>query len=184
VRVWPTFHGSFFFSEDIVDGFFVAAGELGNISACITNFEQSLSCEFFVVVVFFVALTAFELALELILATRLPLYASQSTLTPLTITQHCSPRPLQWILETYPTVSTYPPLPVSSSDMHPTKIASTVWIYLFFLPFQLVGELGWFTIGGVGLAAFVYLGFLAAGEEVEHPFGESSVFFYLCDVVL
>ncbi|KAF5354737.1 hypothetical protein D9756_005787 [Leucocoprinus leucothites] len=47
----------------------------------------------------------------------------------------------------------------------------TVWIYLFFLPFQLVDGFGWFTIPGVAIAAFIYLGFVAAGEEIEQPFG-------------
>ncbi|CAL1711817.1 unnamed protein product [Somion occarium] len=48
---------------------------------------------------------------------------------------------------------------------------STVWIYLFFLPFQLVDLFEWYTIPGVGIAAFIYLGFAAAGEEIEQPFG-------------
>ncbi|KAI0317615.1 Bestrophin, RFP-TM, chloride channel-domain-containing protein [Amylostereum chailletii] len=48
---------------------------------------------------------------------------------------------------------------------------STVWIYLFFLPFQLVDLFGWYTIPGVAIASFIYLGFLAAGEEIEQPFG-------------
>lgn len=47
----------------------------------------------------------------------------------------------------------------------------TVWIYLFFLPFQLVSLFGYYTIPGVAIAAFIYLGFLAAGEEIEQPFG-------------
>jgi putative membrane protein len=51
---------------------------------------------------------------------------------------------------------------------------STVWIYLFSLPFQLVEEFKWHTIGGVGIAAFIYLGFIAAGEEIEQPFGKPS----------
>jgi ion channel-forming bestrophin family protein len=45
-------------------------------------------------------------------------------------------------------------------------------VYLFFLPFQLVAEFGWSSIVGVGIAAFIYLGFLAAGEEIEQPFGK------------
>jgi ion channel-forming bestrophin family protein len=47
----------------------------------------------------------------------------------------------------------------------------TVWIYLFFLPFQLIGQFEWATIPGVAIAAFIYLGFVAAGEELEQPFG-------------
>ncbi|KAI0048512.1 UPF0187-domain-containing protein [Auriscalpium vulgare] len=50
-------------------------------------------------------------------------------------------------------------------------IRHTVWIYLFFLPFQLVDQFAWYTIPGVAIAAFIYLGFLAAGEEIEQPFG-------------
>ena len=52
---------------------------------------------------------------------------------------------------------------------------SVVWLYLFFLPFQLVDDFGWHTILGVGMAAFIYLGFLAAGEEIEQPFGYDEV---------
>ena len=47
--------------------------------------------------------------------------------------------------------------------------------YLFLLPFQLVEQFGWSTIPGVGVAAFFYLGFLAAGEEIEQPFGYDEV---------
>ncbi|KAJ4501430.1 Bestrophin, RFP-TM, chloride channel-domain-containing protein [Lentinula lateritia] len=47
----------------------------------------------------------------------------------------------------------------------------TVWIYLFFLPFQLIDQFLWYTIPGTTIAAFIYLGFLAAGEEIEQPFG-------------
>jgi len=50
-------------------------------------------------------------------------------------------------------------------------IRHTVWIYLFFLPFQLVELFGWYTIPGVTIAAFIYLGFVATGEEIEQPFG-------------
>ncbi|KAF8809755.1 UPF0187-domain-containing protein [Phlegmacium glaucopus] len=48
---------------------------------------------------------------------------------------------------------------------------NTVWVYLFFLPFQLVTQFGYHTIPGVAIAAFIYLGFIAAGEEIEQPFG-------------
>ncbi|EIM91945.1 UPF0187-domain-containing protein [Stereum hirsutum FP-91666 SS1] len=48
---------------------------------------------------------------------------------------------------------------------------STVWIYLIFLPFQLVDQFGWSSIPGTAIAAFIYLGFVAAGEEIEQPFG-------------
>ncbi|KAF5392984.1 hypothetical protein D9757_001166 [Collybiopsis confluens] len=55
--------------------------------------------------------------------------------------------------------------------VYSVHIRHTVWVYLFFLPFQLVAEFKWHTIPGVTLAAFIYLGFLAAGEEIEQPFG-------------
>ncbi|KAF5349799.1 hypothetical protein D9758_010167 [Tetrapyrgos nigripes] len=55
--------------------------------------------------------------------------------------------------------------------VYSVHIRHTVWIYLFFLPFQLVGDFGWYTIPGVCIASFIYLGFLAAGEEIEQPFG-------------
>ncbi|TFK25391.1 UPF0187-domain-containing protein [Coprinopsis marcescibilis] len=48
---------------------------------------------------------------------------------------------------------------------------STVWLYLFFLPFQLVSQFQYYTVPGVAIAAFIYLGFVAAGEEIEQPFG-------------
>ncbi|KAJ7352680.1 hypothetical protein DFH08DRAFT_991665 [Mycena albidolilacea] len=47
----------------------------------------------------------------------------------------------------------------------------TVWLYLFLLPFQLVSEFGWHTVPAVSIGAFIYLGFVAAGEEIEQPFG-------------
>ncbi|KAJ7648850.1 Bestrophin, RFP-TM, chloride channel-domain-containing protein [Mycena rosella] len=46
-----------------------------------------------------------------------------------------------------------------------------VWLYLFLLPLQLVGDFGWHTVPAVSVGAFVYLGFVAAGEEIEQPFG-------------
>ena len=51
-----------------------------------------------------------------------------------------------------------------------------MWIYLFFLPLQLVDQFGWYTILGVGIAAFIYLGLVAAGEEIEQPFGAPRPF--------
>jgi putative membrane protein len=53
-------------------------------------------------------------------------------------------------------------------------LASTVWLYLFFLPFQLVTQFSWYSIPGVTLASFIYLGFLAAGDEIGQPFGTDS----------
>ncbi|KAF7288829.1 hypothetical protein HMN09_01364800 [Mycena chlorophos] len=50
-------------------------------------------------------------------------------------------------------------------------IRHTVWLYLFLLPFQLMGDFGWHTVPAVFVGAFIYLGFVAAGEEIEQPFG-------------
>ncbi|KAI0644774.1 Bestrophin, RFP-TM, chloride channel-domain-containing protein [Trametes meyenii] len=55
--------------------------------------------------------------------------------------------------------------------VYSVHIRHTVWIYLFFLPFQLVDLFAWYAIPGVGIAAFIYLGLIAAGEEIEQPFG-------------
>jgi ion channel-forming bestrophin family protein len=50
-------------------------------------------------------------------------------------------------------------------------IRHTVWLYLFLLPIQLVSDFGWHTVPAVSIGAFIYLGFVAAGEEIEQPFG-------------
>ncbi|QRV98951.1 bestrophin protein [Ceratobasidium sp. AG-Ba] len=55
--------------------------------------------------------------------------------------------------------------------VYSVHIRHTVWLYLFFLPFQLTDTFGYWTIFGVGIAAFMFLGLLAAGEEIEQPFG-------------
>ncbi|KAF8878943.1 Bestrophin, RFP-TM, chloride channel-domain-containing protein [Infundibulicybe gibba] len=68
-------------------------------------------------------------------------------------------QPLERILTT--------PLPF----VYAVHIRHTVWLYLILMPFQLVRQFGYATIPGVALAAFTYLGFLAAGEEIEQPFG-------------
>ncbi|KAJ3878703.1 hypothetical protein F5051DRAFT_439487 [Lentinula edodes] len=36
---------------------------------------------------------------------------------------------------------------------------------------HLIDQFLWYTIPGTTIAAFIYLGFLAAGEEIEQPFG-------------
>jgi putative membrane protein len=43
--------------------------------------------------------------------------------------------------------------------------------YCLGLPFQVVKEMGWFTIPGVILVCATFFGFLVAGEEIENPFG-------------
>ncbi|KAJ7157849.1 Bestrophin, RFP-TM, chloride channel-domain-containing protein [Mycena crocata] len=55
--------------------------------------------------------------------------------------------------------------------VYAVHIRHTVWLYLFLLPFQLVSEFGWHTVPAVTIGAFIYLGFVAAGEEIEQPFG-------------
>jgi len=57
-----------------------------------------------------------------------------------------------------------------------SSLPRTVWIYLFFLPFQLIEQFSWYTIPGVALASFIYLGFLSAGDEIGQPFGMTSTF--------
>ncbi|KAJ7264537.1 hypothetical protein B0H12DRAFT_1230726 [Mycena haematopus] len=53
-----------------------------------------------------------------------------------------------------------------------TPLPFVVWLYLFLLPLQLVNDFGWHTVPAVRLRrCIVYLGFLAAGEEIEQPFG-------------
>ncbi|CCO29099.1 UPF0187 protein [Rhizoctonia solani AG-1 IB] len=45
-----------------------------------------------------------------------------------------------------------------------------IWLYLFFLPFQVYTQLGWIVIPATTFAAFLYLGFLEIGAEIENPF--------------
>jgi putative membrane protein len=44
-------------------------------------------------------------------------------------------------------------------------------MYIIMLPFQLYGVLGWVTIPGSIFAAYVILGILLIGREIENPFG-------------
>ncbi|KAJ7624044.1 Bestrophin, RFP-TM, chloride channel-domain-containing protein [Mycena polygramma] len=55
--------------------------------------------------------------------------------------------------------------------VYSVHIRHVVWLYLFLLPLQLVNDFGWHTVPAVSVGAFVYLGFVAAGEEIEQPFG-------------
>ena len=45
------------------------------------------------------------------------------------------------------------------------------WVYIMILPFQLHSSLGWVTIPGAILAAYLILGLLLIGTELENPFG-------------
>ena len=44
-------------------------------------------------------------------------------------------------------------------------------IFCFLLPFQLVGQMGWWTGPTVALISFTLLGVEAIGMEIENPFG-------------
>lgn len=59
------------------------------------------------------------------------------------------------------------PLPVAYS----IAIAQMTWVYIMLLPFQLYKSLGWVTIPGSMLAAYLILGLLLIGTELENPFG-------------
>ena len=59
----------------------------------------------------------------------------------------------------------------------PFSYAVHLWtvtlVWLVALPFQILEPLGWLTIPGVALAAFVYCGLMKCAEELENPFGMS-----------
>jgi len=46
----------------------------------------------------------------------------------------------------------------------------TVWLYLFFLPFQILGNMGFLTVVATAFSAFLLLGFLEIAQEIENPF--------------
>ncbi|KZV93122.1 UPF0187-domain-containing protein [Exidia glandulosa HHB12029] len=46
-----------------------------------------------------------------------------------------------------------------------------MWLYLFFLPFQIRAAYNWLTIPATAFASFLLLGFLEIGQEIEDPFG-------------
>ncbi|OIW29351.1 UPF0187-domain-containing protein [Coniochaeta ligniaria NRRL 30616] len=62
------------------------------------------------------------------------------------------------------------PLPIA----YTIAISQITWVYVFLLPFQLlsVPNMGWVTIPASVLAAYIILGLLMIGREVEQPFGE------------
>ncbi|KAG8863768.1 hypothetical protein FRB96_007605 [Tulasnella sp. 330] len=51
-----------------------------------------------------------------------------------------------------------------------THLRLSVWLYLIFLPFEIYTSFKWLTIPAVLFAAFLYLGFLEIGQEIENPF--------------
>ncbi|KAF8308192.1 UPF0187-domain-containing protein [Clavulina sp. PMI_390] len=46
----------------------------------------------------------------------------------------------------------------------------STWLYLLFLPFQIYSVLKWVTVPATAFAAFLFLGFLEIGAEIEDPF--------------
>ncbi|KAJ2926688.1 hypothetical protein H1R20_g10405, partial [Candolleomyces eurysporus] len=46
----------------------------------------------------------------------------------------------------------------------------SLWLFLLFLPFQIVDKMKWITIPGTAFASFLLLGFLEIGQEIENPF--------------
>jgi ion channel-forming bestrophin family protein len=60
------------------------------------------------------------------------------------------------------------PVPIAYS----ISISQITWVYILVLPFQLYSKLGWVTIFGTLLAAYIILGLAAIGYEIENPFGD------------
>ena len=70
------------------------------------------------------------------------------------------------------------PLPFA----YQAHLRMSLWMYLLFLPFQIVKPMGYITIPGTAFASFLLIGFLEIGQEIENPFnydlndlGKSSV---------
>lgn len=59
------------------------------------------------------------------------------------------------------------PLPFA----YQAHLRMSLWLYLFFLPFQVVKNFNWIVIPGTAFASFLLLGFLEIGQEIEDPFG-------------
>ncbi|RPB21649.1 UPF0187-domain-containing protein [Terfezia boudieri ATCC MYA-4762] len=59
------------------------------------------------------------------------------------------------------------PLPIAYN----IAISQITWLYTMLLPFQLYPKLGWITIPGTIVAAYIILGIAAIGREIENPFG-------------
>jgi predicted membrane chloride channel (bestrophin family) len=60
------------------------------------------------------------------------------------------------------------PLPIAYS----IAIAQITWVYILLLPFQLLPTLQWITIPATVAAAYIILGILFIGREIENPFGQ------------
>ncbi|KAK0741448.1 Bestrophin, RFP-TM, chloride channel-domain-containing protein [Schizothecium vesticola] len=59
------------------------------------------------------------------------------------------------------------PLPIA----YAIAIAQITWVYVLLLPFQLLIQLEWITIPATVAAAYIILGILMIGREIENPFG-------------
>ena len=59
------------------------------------------------------------------------------------------------------------PLPMAYS----IAFSQITMIYVYILPFQLLDTLGWVTIPGTMIAAYIILGISTIGNELENPFG-------------
>jgi putative membrane protein len=59
------------------------------------------------------------------------------------------------------------PLPIAYS----IAIAQITWVYIIMLPFQLYQTLKWVSIPASVIAAYIILGILLIGREIENPFG-------------
>ena len=59
------------------------------------------------------------------------------------------------------------PIPVAYS----VHLYHVIWLYILSLPFQLVQNLGMWTIASVAITSFTFLGILEIGCQIEDPFG-------------
>ncbi|QPH02408.1 hypothetical protein C2857_006617 [Epichloe festucae Fl1] len=60
------------------------------------------------------------------------------------------------------------PLPIA----YTISISQITWVYVVLLPFQLVGKLAWISVPATIAAAYIILGLLFIGREIENPFGQ------------
>lgn len=58
------------------------------------------------------------------------------------------------------------PLPFA----YQAHLRMSLWLYLFFLPFEIFSSFKWLTIPATAFASFLLLGFLEIGQEIENPF--------------
>jgi len=63
------------------------------------------------------------------------------------------------------------PIPYSFS----VHLWTVTLLYCAALPFQLLKTMGWVTIPGTALVAFIFTGFVVAGEEIENPVRTSNL---------